>query len=133
VKTNECCQNKKRAGDNGRRSASRWRRGGEIAGYIVPGALLVLMPKCPACVAAYVALATGIGIALPTATWLRTMLVTLCLAWLLYFLTRRLWSAVFLDPDFHALRKPSQEAHESMKNAGQGVGQTDAAQVWAGV
>jgi hypothetical protein len=90
VKTCDCNQNETRAGDNARRPASRLRRGGEVAGYIVPGALLVLMPKCPACVAAYVALASGIGISLPTATWLRTMLVMLCVASLLYFLTRHL-------------------------------------------
>ena len=29
---------------------------------LAPGALIVLMPKCPACVAGYVALATGLGV-----------------------------------------------------------------------
>ena len=65
-----CCQIKTRAGDNARRPASRWRRGGEIAGWIVPSATLALLPKCPACVVAYVALATGIGISMPTAAHL---------------------------------------------------------------
>ena len=63
-----CCQIKTRAGDNARRPASRLRLGVEIAGWIVQTATLALLPKCPACVAAYVALATGIGISLPTAT-----------------------------------------------------------------
>ena len=45
-----CCQIKTRAGDNVRRPASRLRRGGEIAGWIVPGVTLALLPKCPVCV-----------------------------------------------------------------------------------
>jgi hypothetical protein len=78
MNTRPCCQNKTRAGDDAHRPASRLRRGGKIAGWIVPSATLALLPKCPVCVAAYVALATGIGISLPTATYLRTMLVVLC-------------------------------------------------------
>ena len=90
MKTRDCCQNKTRAGDNARRPVSRWRRGGEIAGWIVPSATLALLPKCPACVAAYVALATGLGISLPTATYLRTALVVLCVASLVFIVARRL-------------------------------------------
>jgi hypothetical protein len=85
-----CC--KTRAGDKARQPASRWRRGGEIAGWILPGATLAMLPKCPACVAAYVALATGIGISLPTATYLRAMLVALCVAPLVFIIAGRLRS-----------------------------------------
>jgi hypothetical protein len=92
MNTPHCCQVKARAGDNARRSASRLRRGGEIAGWIVPTATLALLPKCPACVAAYVALATGIGISLPTATYLRAMLVVLCVTSLVFITARRLRS-----------------------------------------
>ena len=89
-----CCQIKTRAGDSVQRPASRLRRGGEIAGWIVPGATLALLPKCPVCLAAYVALATGIGISLPTATYLRAVLVALCVVSLLFIAARRLRSLI---------------------------------------
>ncbi len=83
---------KMRVDDHARRPASRLRRGGEIAGWIVPSAALALLPKCPVCVAAYVALATGIGISLPTATYVRATLLALCVASLIFVSAKRLRS-----------------------------------------
>ncbi len=94
MNTHHCCQIKTRAEDNARRPASRLRRVGELAGWIVPSATLALLPKCPMCVAAYVALATGIGISLPAATYLRAMLVVLCVASLVFIAARQLRSSI---------------------------------------
>jgi Flp pilus assembly protein TadB len=89
MSAHDCCQTKTLADDKVHRPASRWGRGGEIAGWIVPSAALVLLPKCPACVAAYVALATGIGISLPTAAYLRVAMMVVCVAALVFIAVRR--------------------------------------------
>lgn len=71
--------------------ASRWLgRSFELAGWLIPGTLLAVFPKCPLCVAGYVALATGLGISLAAATYLRWGLLALCVGSLAYMAARRM-------------------------------------------
>ncbi|MFD0894955.1 hypothetical protein KBB96_03930 [Luteolibacter ambystomatis] len=66
--------------------------GRSVLGFIrwaLPGSVLVLMPKCPACFAAYVALASGIGLSIPAASIIRHALIALCLLSLAFLAVQR--------------------------------------------
>jgi hypothetical protein len=62
----------------------------EIFAWGLPSVILVSVPKCPACLAAYVMLWTGIGLSFSTATYLRWMLFFFCVASLLLLVIVRL-------------------------------------------
>ena len=71
-----------------RSNASFVRRTVELAGWILPGTLLAFFPKCPLCVAGYVALATGLGMSLTVATYMRWTLLAFCLGSLAFMASR---------------------------------------------
>ena len=60
----------------------------QATGWVVPGLGLVLMPKCPACVAGYIAAITGLGVSMTVAAWLRWSMLGLCVAVLAYVAVR---------------------------------------------
>ena len=69
---------------------SSTRRSLDLTAKIVPVAILAVLPKCPVCLAAYVALGTGIGLSLTAATYMRLSLVVLCVASLVFFAAKSL-------------------------------------------
>jgi hypothetical protein len=62
------------------------RRSLNLGAKMVPVAILAVLPKCPMCLAAYVALGTGIGISLAAATYIRFISIAVCVASLAYFI-----------------------------------------------
>jgi hypothetical protein len=65
------------------------------AAWALPSVALALVPKCPMCVAAYLAIGGGLGVSLTTAAHLRTALVWLCwstLALLAVRMVARIWT-----------------------------------------
>jgi len=87
VHTTRCCEN-----PAGKKSVALIdehslfaRRCHGLAGWMLPAGGLILLPKCPACLAAYIAIATGIGISVSAATYLRVLLLTICVVTITYF------------------------------------------------
>ena len=73
-----------------KRSVGFFRRAWRSIQWLFPATVLALMPKCPLCVAAYIALFTGIGISVSMARWIQVLMVVLCVT-SLAFLALRYW------------------------------------------
>jgi hypothetical protein len=70
------------------------RRCAGAAGGVAAASVLALMPKCPVCLTAYVAIGTGVGISVSAASYLRTGAIGLSLALLAYLAGRWLWRSL---------------------------------------
>jgi hypothetical protein len=93
--THSCCQQNSSSPANpspaaSPTDASLFHRSKAVAKWLGPTTLLVLMPKCPACLAAYIALGTGIGISMRFAAGMRWMLLGISIAILAYLVIPRL-------------------------------------------
>ena len=60
--------------------SSRPRRSLTLTRWSLPGLVLILLPKCPACLAAYIALGTGLSLSVAASSYIRWSLLVLCVA-----------------------------------------------------
>jgi hypothetical protein len=60
-----------------------------VAGWIVPAVVLALMPKCPMCLAAYIAFWTGLGLSVAAVANLRLLLIIACVISLVFVTVRQ--------------------------------------------
>lgn len=74
-----CCRRESPTGDHMREQNTWLRRARGIAELVLPGALLALLPKCPMCLAAYVAFCTGFTLSGSSAHILMRSLTVLCI------------------------------------------------------
>ena len=68
----------------------RKRGTGGILAVLLPGAAWLVMPKCPVCLAGYLAVFTGLGVTASMAQGLRALAVFVTCAGVLLFATRAL-------------------------------------------
>ena len=77
-----------RTGDATHQSTPRFQRPSGTFGWILPSAILALLPKCPACVVAYVAVGSGFMMTTASAHLLLRTVTALCIAALAFCLVR---------------------------------------------
>ena len=73
VMTGQCC-----VGGPASQRLARWLS--RVTASILPAAVLVLLPKCPLCLAAWLTVATGVSFSAAGAAWVRGSIVLLWVA-----------------------------------------------------
>ena len=86
--TGQCCG----GGPGSRRLARRLSTAGAS---ILPGAVLILLPKCPFCLAVWLTVATGVGFSAAGAAWVREIVAILWVAAVALALTPITWRCLF--------------------------------------
>lgn len=64
-------------------------RGRTVMGWLLPATILTALPKCPLCIAAYLAIATGFQVSISTAAYIRIAAIILCAACIGFLAIRR--------------------------------------------
>lgn len=93
-----CCREASRDAGDVRARGSWTRRAREIAGLVLPGTFLALLPKCPMCLAAYVALGTGFTMSCASAHILMRTMTVLCISALAISVARRIMKHLHQEP-----------------------------------
>lgn len=62
---------------------------GDAALWAVPAVVLAILPKCPVCFAAWIAVLSGIGVTLPVAASIRWVLVAASVVAMVYLTIRQ--------------------------------------------
>ena len=86
MKSGSCCQHNSNNPIAKRSPASAI---GQVAAWVLPSVALIFVPKCPACLAAYAALWTGLGMSFTTAAYLRWVWLSLCIGSLMFLVIMR--------------------------------------------
>lgn len=79
--TGQCCA-------QGATARSAFSRLSRVGASMLPAAVLVLLPKCPLCLAAWLTIATGVSFSAAGAAWVRGSLVLLWIAGLVWAAAR---------------------------------------------
>jgi len=57
---------------------------------VVPGVLLVFVPKCPLCVMAYAGMFMGLGMSFAMASYVRVGMIVVCVGAVVYLVGRKI-------------------------------------------
>src|ERR1700749_3435945 len=87
-------QNRQKGDESADRQRNLLSRFLNFVGWIVPSAILVLIPKCPVCLAGYAVIGTSVGFSLSAFAQLRLALIVLCVVSLSFVGTKSLLSVV---------------------------------------